>query len=639
MAKIKLNGDTSGYIEISAPAVSGNNTLELGPGTRILTNLDNTFTGITTFSNGIHITSGGFILNQQRSDTHTSLIIDKPDAGTGTLKFFNNGSASAYIQHTGAEHLHYYLPSGSGYHAFYTNGSNERLRITSDGNITYGNQSTSTENNSSALVYISAGKEYWGGTAGDYRALKYRIYDNTIDDEYGIGVSSGLLEIQSQSDIGFFAGGAGSGTGRRHERMRIEGNTGNVSIGSASSGGWRLKVQVADSSSYQSVFNLTNNVNADFQIEIKSNETRFGPSTNTPLAIKNGAGEKLRITSAGDLGIGTNSPTTGNASGAKFIHIHNSATNNSNSPSEIYFTNANTGSTGGAGGLITLFGTDFYFWNYANADLRFGTGGNERFKFDNQLNTLDFVSTSKIRLKGSYTTGQTHAHLNIGSDGSGAETRAIDIWGSWGDQETKSITWNHGSGTSNIVCQQRVRYNTTPSSSVYEIGRLYHNGDTTAFPFQLQSTSTTTADLTIDGQIYNKNQSFVAYSTQSDNIQSSTKIDYTVSSSQQSVFDNSNSRFTAQRAGLYLFYVRHWFIAGQSGTCYLDMMKNGTSVKEFRVTHPSSSTEYETIQGMALVPMAVNDYMEVNGSAAGGASLHESSGTRHSEFSGFYVSG
>ena len=132
MAKIKLNGDTSGYIEISAPAVSGNNTLELGPGTKILTNLDNTFTGITTFSNGIHITSGGFILNQQRSDTHASLIIDKPDAGTGTLKFFNNGSASAYIQHTNSEHLNYYLPSGSGYHAFYTNGT-ERLRITSSG--------------------------------------------------------------------------------------------------------------------------------------------------------------------------------------------------------------------------------------------------------------------------------------------------------------------------------------------------------------------------------------------------------------------------------------------------------------------------------------------------------------------------
>ena len=58
MAKIKLNGDTSGYIEISAPAVSGNNTLELGPGTKILTNLDNTFTGITTFSDYVVIGAG-----------------------------------------------------------------------------------------------------------------------------------------------------------------------------------------------------------------------------------------------------------------------------------------------------------------------------------------------------------------------------------------------------------------------------------------------------------------------------------------------------------------------------------------------------------------------------------------------------
>ena len=60
MAKIKLNGDTSGYIEISAPAVSGNNTLELGPGTKILTNLDNTFTGVSTFTSGLHVTGGSF---------------------------------------------------------------------------------------------------------------------------------------------------------------------------------------------------------------------------------------------------------------------------------------------------------------------------------------------------------------------------------------------------------------------------------------------------------------------------------------------------------------------------------------------------------------------------------------------------
>ena len=32
--------------------------LSLGPGTRILTDLDNTFTGVSTFSSGLHVTGG-----------------------------------------------------------------------------------------------------------------------------------------------------------------------------------------------------------------------------------------------------------------------------------------------------------------------------------------------------------------------------------------------------------------------------------------------------------------------------------------------------------------------------------------------------------------------------------------------------
>ena len=40
MAKIKINGDSSGYVEIAAPNAANNNTLELGPGTKILTDSD-----------------------------------------------------------------------------------------------------------------------------------------------------------------------------------------------------------------------------------------------------------------------------------------------------------------------------------------------------------------------------------------------------------------------------------------------------------------------------------------------------------------------------------------------------------------------------------------------------------------------
>ena len=286
-------------------------------------------TGIATVRGAAHFTSTSgsdavgigtditaYKLDVRVTGAEAGLRVYNPDTSSnasGMIRLGNDDNQnSAFLKLNGANNsstvggaANLVLGTGTAREVHLATNGTSRLRITSGGNIAYGNQSTSTANNSSALVHISAGKEYWSGTAGDYRALKHRIYDNTVDDVYGIGISASLLEFQSQTNMAFFAGGAGSGTGRRHERMRIEGNTGNVSIGSASSGGWRLKVQVADSGSYQSGLNITNNVNADCQIELKSNETRFGPSTNTPLAIKNGGGERLRITSAGQMILGT----------------------------------------------------------------------------------------------------------------------------------------------------------------------------------------------------------------------------------------------------------------------------------------------------------------------------------------------
>ena len=103
----------------------------------------------------------------------------------------------------------------------FTTGGSERLRITSDGDIKFGTQGSSVGNNSTALTHIDAGREYWSGTAGDYRSLKHRFYYASTDDAYGMGISSNLLEIQSQTDMAFFAGSAGVASGRRVERLRI----------------------------------------------------------------------------------------------------------------------------------------------------------------------------------------------------------------------------------------------------------------------------------------------------------------------------------------------------------------------------------------------------------------------------------
>ena len=73
MSKIKLTGDTSGYIEISAPNVATNNTLELGGGTKILTNL-------IMFSPGYYY-SGNIDLNANLDlDDNNKILLGTGDA-------------------------------------------------------------------------------------------------------------------------------------------------------------------------------------------------------------------------------------------------------------------------------------------------------------------------------------------------------------------------------------------------------------------------------------------------------------------------------------------------------------------------------------------------------------------------------
>ena len=212
--------------------------------------------------------------------------------------------------------------------------SAQRMSITSDGYIQFGVQSSDTPITNAHIKHIDGGQDYWNSTKGDYRSLRYLAFFGGIDNAYGMGISSSELELQSQQDIGFYAGTSGSNTGRRNLRILL----------------------------------------------------------------------------------------------------------------------------------------------------------------DNSENSLDFQSNTKLCLKGTASDPQRHARINIGRDSAG-ETRAIDIWGSWSSNENKSITFNHGANTSNIVGQINcIHYG--PGSSM-RWGKLYHSGDSSTYTLTLDSTSTTGADLNI----------------------------------------------------------------------------------------------------------------------------------------------
>ena len=130
MAKIKLNGDTSGYIEISAPAVSYNNTLELGPGTKILTNLDNTFTGVSTFSSDVYL--GNDIYLTDGSSGYEIVEVDQNDIRV-TGKHIHS-QFGVWTRSTGVNNRRNGIDGDNNDLRLYAN-SAEKVRITGDGKL------------------------------------------------------------------------------------------------------------------------------------------------------------------------------------------------------------------------------------------------------------------------------------------------------------------------------------------------------------------------------------------------------------------------------------------------------------------------------------------------------------------------
>ena len=266
---------------------------------------------------------------------------------------------------------------------------------------------------------------------------------------------------------------------------------------------------------------------------------------------------------------------------------------------------------------------------------------------------LTLTNGNKVKINAA-SAPSTHALLNLGYDGgTNTETRGIDIKGGWSNGESKSITFTHGTAAINMVGQINAvhygtQYGATPGRNVphsgLRFGKLYHTTDTSTYTMTLDSTGTTSADLNLKGAYRSSlHPAFsVSASAGQNNIGTTqTKITYAVPSTigrnQGNCYDTTNHRFVAPVDGMYSFYARHWYTPGNTGTVTLLFYRNGAQMKENRTSFGSAPPDYVTAQLSTTVFLSASNYIEVYGVSSTGTIFHVSSGSFHSEFSGFMV--
>ena len=107
MSKIKLTGSNSGYVEIASAADAGNLTLTLPTGgTALLSNGDNVYTGITTFSNDFKLEGASYDVVWDKSDNQLEFGANAKLSfgGSSDMQLYHDGNHS-YIADAGTGNL------------------------------------------------------------------------------------------------------------------------------------------------------------------------------------------------------------------------------------------------------------------------------------------------------------------------------------------------------------------------------------------------------------------------------------------------------------------------------------------------------------------------------------------------------
>jgi len=332
----------------------------------------NTFTASNTFSAnvgmGVAAAANRMTVKSTASNINNTHWLAQDNGDLAAL--FADGSDNAWLR----------LWDGAGTEQF-------RLRAGGDTflNATSGNVGVGTTTPTSALHVSGTNVIVTSRATSGYGAFYAQgATGNSAYYFFGINGTESARIQSDASNVIIFANGSSP-----TERMRID-NSGNVGIGSTAPEA-RLHVR-SDAAAESAIFIQNNNAGGYAALRIGNSDRGtngdhllYGSGllgirskTGTPITFEPTGTERVRITTAGDIGIGISAPTL-NSTGT-FIHIHNSTAARA---AALHLTNAESGS-GATNGLIVGKWSDSasYFFDYSANPLIFGTSSLERMRLD-----------------------------------------------------------------------------------------------------------------------------------------------------------------------------------------------------------------------------------------------------------------
>ena len=423
-AKIGVKNTANGaYDIIFANRINTSTTSSITEKMRI-THTGNVGIGTNNPTQKLHVTDG-----TTSGDVRISL-----GTGINVLEFIRNGANDNLIRSYGGP---LFIDQQSNNPLIFKTNATERMRLDANGNVGIG---ISTLNTSTQLTVFKSGGGnvlylYGNGSTTTPTSIIASTYD-------GWSVSAPATiqfidDLQYSNHITFRTKIGGGFGGSDLERMRIS-STGNVGIGTTSP---QTKLHISGAST--ELLRITDGT-MTLYAGCDNNSPWFGTSTNNDLRLTTNATEKLRITAAGNVGIGTTSPDclldVGNGTGSKKLKIDGGNTNTADGAG-LFIAN-NSVALGAFGNYSHLIGGTYNststLWSANSLLFITGGGSNERMRITSTGNVgIGNASPSKRLTIEDGTTAGIHNQIYITPSSGGLGRESSILFGA-----TFSNGWN-----------------------------------------------------------------------------------------------------------------------------------------------------------------------------------------------------